>query len=180
MSDDDDSSWIFANETVEQKAERQDRIKAWEIERASHRYREDDIVIPSEDKLYDYRPWEEHRDDEGYLHCDDAPAARCKDGVWFYMKHGYIHNADGPAAKVGYIDAPAYWYFYEGKELGKNEEGWIKLWRITKNKDLFRCLDWICPHGDTMHDLKNLLSIITQEDLQDVDLHRIGEVTADA
>lgn len=132
-----------------------------------NRYREDDIAIPSEDKLYRHRPWEEHRDDEGYLHRDDGPAVRGRDQVWFYMKHGYIHNANGPAARTGYLDAPDYWYFYEGKELGRNEYGWIELYRITKNRDLILRL-WdtnLC--GDRVHDLKNLLTLITQEDLGD-------------
>ena len=132
-----------------------------------NRYREDDIAIPSEDKLYKHRPWEEHRDDEGYLHHDTGPAARCRDQVWFYMKHGYIHNANGPAAQTGYLDAPEYWYFYEGEELGKNEYGWIKLWRITKNRDLILSLWDTGPYGGRVHNLKNLLTLITQEDLGD-------------
>lgn len=137
---------------------------------ASDRYREDDGALKSQGDLYRYRPWEEHRDDEGYLHHDTKPAARGKDGVWFYVKHGYTHKADGPAVKVGYLDQPHYWYFYEGKCLGMASEGWIELWRITKNKDLFRCLDWTGPFDDRSHNLKELLSFITQEDLKDEDL----------
>ena len=136
---------------------------------ASDRYRADDGALRSQDDLYRYRPWEEHRDDEGYLHHDTKPAARGKDGVLFYMKHGYAHKANGPAAKVGYIDAPEYWYFYEGKCLGKNEEGWIELWRITKNKDLFRRLEDTGPNGERIHDLKNLANFITQDDFSDED-----------
>ena len=138
--------------------------------RATYRYRKDDMAFPSQKKLDQRKTWEIHRDNEGYLHHDTEAAVRCKDAVYYHMKHGYLHRADGPAAKIGYIDQPRYWYFFNGKELGMAEEGWIELWRITKNKDLFRCLDWTAPHGDRIHRLENLLSLITQEDLKDEDL----------
>jgi len=131
------------------------------------RYREDCEVFFSRRYLNMMKAREEHRDDEGYLHHDTEPAVRGKDGIWFYVNHGYAHKNNGPAGRLGYLDCPEYWYFYEGKELGEGHEGWIELWRITKNKDLFRCLDWTGPHGDRSHDIKKLLSLITKEDLQD-------------
>ena len=133
----------------------------------SERYREDCEAFSSDKYLNMMKAREQHRDDEGYLHHDTEPAVRGKDGIVFYVKHGYAHKADGPAARLGYLDQPHYWYFYEGKCLGMASEGWIQLWRITKNKDIFECLDYSGPHGDRSHNLKELLSLITKEDLQD-------------
>jgi hypothetical protein len=143
-----------------------------ESEQVSIRFREDAIGFSSEDSLS--RCIDLKLDEEGYLHCDDGPAVRKKDQQYFFMKNGYLHNANGPAVKTGSLDAPDFFYFYEGKELGCNEYGWIELWRITKNIELFQCLHWANPHGDKVHDLKNLISLITPKDLEDCEDLFIG------
>ena len=167
MTDDDDyKDWHRPNESKEEYLV---RCKEFEQNRL---WTEDDVEDGPylDGNHYGFIPISEipKRDNKGLLHSDTGPALIAKH-QYIYMKHGYVHRSDGPAAKLGYLDCPDYWYFYEGKKLGKNEEGWIKLWRITKNKDLFKCLGYTGPHGDTMHDLKNLFSLITQEDMKDKD-----------